>query len=91
MKNSFEKTWLQCYSLIFLTLVVAPAYRHQKIGEELIIAAKQHAVQLGYTTLYLLTFDQTIPDWYRKLGWEIVNTEQALGRPVTIMRILLKS
>lgn len=71
------------------SLVVAPAYRNQQIGEQLIDVVKQHACLLGYPKLYLLAFDPTIPTWYEKLGWKPIGTDQLFGHVVTVMDIEL--
>lgn len=71
------------------SLVVDPNYRQCKIGEQLIEAIKSKAIALGYVTLYLLTFNQTIPEWYKKLGWQIIGSDQLMGLPVTVMSIKL--
>jgi predicted N-acetyltransferase YhbS len=72
------------------SLVVDPAYRFKKVGEQLIDATKQQASILGYDTLYLLAFDPTIPDWYAKLGWKAIGSDQLFGHPVAVMTIELR-
>lgn len=69
------------------SLVVDPAYRKQKIGEELIDATKKQASIFGYKMLYLLAFDKTIPSWYEKLGWESIGMDKLFNHPVTVMSI----
>lgn len=71
------------------SLVVEPAYRKQKIGEQLIDVVKQRAALLGYPKLYLLAFDQAIPSWYKRLGWRSIGTEQLFGHSVAVMDINL--
>jgi len=71
------------------SLVVDPAYRKQKIGEQLIEAVKRRASLLGYPKLYLLAFDQTIPAWYERLGWKSIGTDQLFGHSVAVMDIKL--
>lgn len=67
------------------SLVVDPSYRQQKIGEQLINAIKQQALNFGYRKLYLLAFDSTIPNWYAKLGWEQIGDDQLFGHTVAVM------
>jgi len=71
------------------SLVVDPMHRNQRVGEQLIEAAKQRAYTLGYQKLYLLAFDPAIPSWYEKLGWTSIGTDQLFGHSVTVMDINL--
>lgn len=68
-------------------LIVDPNYRQQKIGEQLINSVKQQAALFGYKQLYLLAFDPTIPNWYKKLGWKSIGTDQLFGHAVAVMEI----
>lgn len=70
-------------------LIVDPDYRKQKIGERLITAIKDKAVEFSYDRLYLLTFDKTLPNWYRQLGWQKAGFDKLLGHTVTVMSIYL--
>jgi len=71
------------------SLVVDPAFRKNNVGEKLIAAIKAKAIQFGYNTLYLLAFDPTIPQWYSKLGWEIIGTDYLFSHRVTVMKTLM--
>lgn len=71
------------------SLVVDPAFRRKGIGEKLINAIKQQALLLGYSKLYLLAFDPSIPTYYVKLGWLSIGTDQYLGHQVAVMEIVL--
>ncbi len=71
------------------SLVVDPAFQNQGIGRTMCDAIKQQASMLGYNTLYLLAFDQTIPNWYEKLGWESIGLDKLFNHPVTVMSIKL--
>lgn len=71
------------------SLVVDPACRGQKIGEQLIDAIKQLSIRLGHNTLYLLAFDPTIPTWYTKLGWKLIGSDQLFNHSVAVMKIAL--
>jgi GNAT superfamily N-acetyltransferase len=68
-------------------LVVDPQYRNNNIGETLVNVIKDHAVTLGYSQLYLLTFNETLPNWYNKLGWQKIGVSTLNGHPVTVMQI----
>lgn len=68
-------------------LVVDPRYRKNKIGETLVNVIKDHAIALGFSQLYLLTFNKTLPIWYAKLGWEKIGVSTLDDHPVTLMQI----
>jgi N-acetylglutamate synthase-like GNAT family acetyltransferase len=70
-------------------LVVHPDYRGQQVGEKLIDAIKQQAKNFGHPMLYLLTFDKALPVWYRRLGWQMMESDELLGHAVTVMNIAL--
>lgn len=67
------------------TLIVDPNYRKQKIGEALIDRVNHQAIRMGYKNIYLLAFDKTIPDWYKKLGWKKIGMDVLFEHPVTVM------
>jgi N-acetylglutamate synthase-like GNAT family acetyltransferase len=69
------------------SLVVHPNYRGSMVGETLINKVKNVAKSLGYSTLYLLAFDPTLPNWYTRLGWKFTGHDKLLGHPVTVMSI----
>lgn len=71
------------------SLVVDPHYRGNNVGKKLIDAVKKQAIDFGYKTLYLLAFDRTIPDWYKKIGWESIGTDYLFNHPVSVMLINL--
>jgi len=65
---------LKCrdYTPWLASLYVEKAYRKQKIGQKLINHVKKIAAELGYGELYLRT--EHASDYYRKLGWEFVES-----------------
>lgn len=71
------------------SLVVHPEYRAQAVGERLIDAIKSQAKAINYPVLYLLAFDPTIPNWYARLGWQFIGTDELFGHPVAVMSISL--
>jgi N-acetylglutamate synthase-like GNAT family acetyltransferase len=71
------------------SLVVAPLYRKQKIGEQLIKAVNRQASLLSYEKIYLLAFDPTIPSWYAKLDWDSIGDDQLFGHRVSVMEFKL--
>ena len=71
------------------SLVVDPKYRKQGIGQRLIETTQLKAREFGFNILYLLAFDPSIPDYYRKLGWSTIGMDELIGHPVTVMEICL--
>jgi len=71
------------------SLVVHPKYRNRKVGENIIEAIRKQAKIFGFKNLYLLAFDSTIPDWYRKLGWQKIGMDQLFNHSVAVMSIEL--
>ncbi len=71
------------------SLVVHPEYRRRAVGEALIEAIKLQAKNFGHSILYLLAFDSTIPDWYAKLGWQLIGDDELFGHHVAVMSIPL--
>ncbi len=63
--------------------------RGQGIGEELIRVTKEKAQSMGYRKLYLLAFDKTLPNWYQKLGWQMIGLDELNGHSVSVMEIAL--
>jgi GNAT superfamily N-acetyltransferase len=68
-------------------LVVDPKYQKQGIGKMLLNVAVEKAKELGFERLYLFTFDPTIPEYYRRLGWKIIGMDEIKYHPVTVMEI----
>lgn len=71
------------------SLVVDPKYRKLDVGEKLINKVKEEALSRGYSALYLLAFDPTIPNWYSRLGWEMLGEDQLFGHTVSVMKMSL--
>ncbi|MBV9575749.1 MAG: GNAT family N-acetyltransferase [Gammaproteobacteria bacterium] len=69
------------------SLIVHPDYRRQGIGEKLVEIAKSSAKIMGYQRLYLFALDPSIPDWYEKLGWKYIGTDDFYQHTVTVMEI----
>lgn len=80
MDNKLELTpWLA-------SVFVAPAYRNQGIGSELVKVVMEKAQQAGIEMLYLFT-SASREAFYRKLGWEVFSKEEYYGNAVSIMRV----
>ncbi len=71
------------------SLYVEPHVRKQGIGEKLIAVVTEKARSMGYPKLYLLAFDKTLPDWYQKLGWQMIGLDELNGHPVSVMEFTL--
>lgn len=71
------------------SLVVDSTYQNRHIGRLLIDAIKQKACYLGFDTVYLLTFDPTLPAYYQKLGFQSIGKDTLLNLPVTVMAGLI--
>jgi len=71
------------------SLVVDPVYQKQGIGNKLVEVTKLKAQELGFDTLHLFAFDATIPEYYQRLGWNIISMDNFKRHPVTVMQCLL--
>ena len=71
------------------SLVVSPDYQKQGIAPLLIEATQQKAKDLGFKKIYLFAFDPTIPDYYSRLGWSVIGTDEFKGHSVTVMEFHL--
>jgi GNAT superfamily N-acetyltransferase len=68
------------------SVFVAPAYRNQGIGSQLVKFAMQQTHQAGIETLYLFT-SASREAFYQRLGWEVLSKEEYYGSVVSIMRV----
>ena len=70
------------------SVFVAPDYRRQGIGSELVRQVMKAAVQAGFEKLYLFTPDQV--GFYQGLGWCIMEHTTYRDCPVTVMCVCLR-
>lgn len=70
-------------------LFIHPDHRRRGHGEKLINCVKQQTKVMNFNKLYLLTFDPSLPTWYARLGWELLDNDTFLGKPIVIMETLL--
>jgi GNAT superfamily N-acetyltransferase len=63
---------------------VHPDARSHGVGAALLRAAREAWVSWGYSTAYLYTPDRV--DFYRKMGWEVLEWRDVLEEKVAIMR-----
>jgi GNAT superfamily N-acetyltransferase len=67
---------------------VTPEHRGRGVGTALVSHAMREAAKMGVCRLYLYT--ESARDFYRKLGWEEIDTDFYEGKPVSIMAIDLR-
>lgn len=72
------------------SVYVDPSVRRLGIGARLVKEIERKAKEIGYDKIYLLTYEETLPNWYLKLGWKEVGEDVCHGNPVTVMEIDLK-
>ena len=65
-------------------LFVEPGRRRDGVGAALVHAVLQRARQCSYTRVYLYT-SGTLPHYYSRLGWRLVERLEYLGRERTVM------
>jgi GNAT superfamily N-acetyltransferase len=67
-------------------LVVDPKYRKWRVVVRLINACVAQAKSLGYTTIYILAFDEELANKYQRImDCVVISTEELHGEPVTVM------
>lgn len=71
------------------SLVVDPKYQKQGIGKMLIDVTILKAKELGFKKLYLFALDPTIPEYYQRLGWKIIGTDELRSHPIKLMEMEL--
>lgn len=69
------------------SLVIASSHQNKGIGPLLMEAIKQKAIDLHFKTLHLFTLDPNIPGYYARHGWEVMDTDEFKGIPVSVMAI----
>jgi GNAT superfamily N-acetyltransferase len=65
-------------------LFVSPTRRRDGVGAGLVRAVLQRAQQCGYGRVYLYT-SGTLPEYYRRLGWRVVERLAYLQQVRTVM------
>ncbi|MCA9804640.1 MAG: GNAT family N-acetyltransferase [Cyanobacteria bacterium HKST-UBA02] len=71
------------------SVFVEPGSRRRGIATDLVLAIHEQARRLGYPAIYLLTYEDTLPDWYARLGWVTMGQDSCHGNPVTVMELVL--
>lgn len=72
-------------------LLVKKNYQRQGVGTRLLDWATHYASSLDYQMLYLLSFDNTLCDWYKAKGWSVVRTDETTTHPLIIMETTLSN
>jgi len=72
------------------SVFVDRSYRGRGIGASLVHEIHNIADQLGFKVIYLLTYEDTLPNWYAGLGWAELGADVCHGNPVNVMQIELK-
>lgn len=70
-------------------LCVDEQHQHKGIGRLLVIATQNKAKALGFNKLYLFVLDLAMINYYKKLGWEIMDTDVYKGHHVIILQKVL--
>jgi predicted N-acetyltransferase YhbS len=65
-------------------LFVTPARRRAGVGAALVRATLERAKRCGHPRVYLYT-SGTLPDYYARLGWQVVERLEYLQRERTVM------
>jgi GNAT superfamily N-acetyltransferase len=73
------------------SLVVCTTYQKRGIGSQLIEAVKQKAAAMGFEKIYLFALDDTVVDWYARMGWKTIGTDIFKEHAVTVMEFDLRS
>ena len=61
-----------------------PTRRNAGVGAALVNAALEQAGRCGHRRVYLYT-SGTLPEYYRRLGWRVLERLDYLERPRTVM------
>lgn len=68
------------------SLVIDPFYQSRGIGPKLIQAIKEKAMEFGFKELYLFALDETIPEYYGRLGWKRIGDDTFHDNHVIVMK-----
>lgn len=67
------------------SLCIREDYRKRGIGKLLTQVVKEKAHKMGFSKLYLFTFEEEVMHWYLNDGWEKVEESTYKDRPIVIM------
>ncbi len=78
--NSQLTPWLSDF-------VISKSSQGQGVGNLLMNTALDYTNNMGYKKLNLFTFDQNLPRYYKRYGWETIGNDVYKAHSVTIMQI----
>jgi N-acetylglutamate synthase-like GNAT family acetyltransferase len=68
----------------------SPPPQGRGVGAQLVAVAIAYAQRRGFPTIYLYT-SGTLPDYYARLGWEVIERVEYFGRERSVMRYVAPS
>lgn len=71
------------------SLIVDQNYQKKGVAQQLMETVKVYAKDKGFQYVYLFTFDRTLPEYYKRHGWEVIGLDVFKSHPVTVMRVML--
>lgn len=72
------------------SVYVDPPFRGKGIAARLVQEIHIIAHELGFKTIFLLTYEPTLAQWYARLGWNDLCMDNVHGNPVSVMQIDLE-
>ena len=69
------------------SVFVEPRFRNRGIAASLVREIHRVSSELGFETIYLLTYEPTLPAWYARLGWDDFGEDACHGNQVNVMRL----
>lgn len=73
------------------SVYTVPEYRSRGLGRHMCRAIETEAQTLGFKKIFLLTYENSLPDWYKKQGWLVIGANNCHGNPVTVMERRLET
>lgn len=70
---------------------VDEAYRGTGVGKQLVMAILKQARTLGFPSLYLYIFEQSLSDYYARFGFQQIAVDTYDNLPVIVMQALAKT
>lgn len=66
---------------------VDPEYQNQGVGKLLVRAAIEKVREMGFESLYLFIFEESLVEYYQKLGWRKIGADEYEGHAVIVMEL----
>lgn len=67
-------------------LIVKRTEQGNGLGRLLIKSIEDLANKFGFKDIFLFTFDETLPAYYQRLGWQEISRESHQDKPITVMK-----